>query len=151
MMGMMLVRDLATLIKSRPGRWENSTAYTEPVGPTMSDTCDTEVPAAAPRYRTLDPGLIQILSTPPKTAAATGVRNREESSKIGQMKLHKLVIIVLTTLQMVRIDLIKVFEESADNLLHSRFERKGFHTRYSTLVTFPSGPGGPSTLILFSP
>ena len=37
----------------------------------MSDTWETDVPAAAPRYRTLEPGLIQMLSTPPRMAAAT--------------------------------------------------------------------------------
>lgn len=37
------------LIKSRPERWENSTANTIPLGPTMSATWLTEVPEAAPR------------------------------------------------------------------------------------------------------
>ena len=37
----------------------------------MSDTWETDVPAAAPRYRTLEPGLIHMLSTPPRMAAAT--------------------------------------------------------------------------------
>lgn len=39
---------LAILMRSLPGLCENSTAYTQPVGPTISDTCDTVVPAAAP-------------------------------------------------------------------------------------------------------
>ena len=52
MMGITLVRDLAMLMRSRPGRWANSTAYTTPVGPTMSETCETVVPAEAPKYRT---------------------------------------------------------------------------------------------------
>ena len=30
MMGMTLVRDLAMLMRSLPGRWANSTAYTHP-------------------------------------------------------------------------------------------------------------------------
>lgn len=45
MMGTTLGRALAMLTRSRPERWENSTAYTAPVGPTKSETCDTEVPA----------------------------------------------------------------------------------------------------------
>ena len=49
MIGMMFVRFLATLIRSRPGRCENSTAYTQPVSPIKSETCETEVPLAAPR------------------------------------------------------------------------------------------------------
>merc|ERR1719215_2528391 len=36
----------------------------------MSLTWDTLVPAAAPKYSTFEPGLIQMLSTPPRTAAA---------------------------------------------------------------------------------
>lgn len=90
MMGMMLVLFFATLMRSRPDRWENSTAYTSPswtggrsqyttpsnalqhlTGPTMSETWDTVVPDAAPRYSTLAPGLIWILSTPPTMAAAS--------------------------------------------------------------------------------
>lgn len=35
--------------------------------------------------------------------------------------------------------------------LFSLLDLKGFQTLYSTLVVFPSGPGGVSTLILFSP
>ena len=54
------------------------------------------MPAAPPKYKTLLPGVIQILSTPPNIAAAS-------------------------------------------------FERKGFHSRYSSLIGLPSGPGGPST------
>jgi len=50
---------------------ENSTAKTAPVGPTMSDTWETLVPEAAPRYRTLPPGLMWMLSTPAKTDAAS--------------------------------------------------------------------------------
>ena len=49
MMGIMLVRFLATLMRSRPERWENSTAYTSPSGPTMSETWETVVPDAAPK------------------------------------------------------------------------------------------------------
>ena len=36
--GIILVRFLATLIRSRPLRCENSTAYTSPSGPTISET-----------------------------------------------------------------------------------------------------------------
>uniref|UniRef100_A0A2M4CA94 Putative secreted protein n=1 Tax=Anopheles marajoara TaxID=58244 RepID=A0A2M4CA94_9DIPT len=75
MMGMMLVRFLATFSRSRPERCENSTAYTSPSGPTTSETCETVVPEAAPRYSTFDPGGIWILSTPPSTAAASFERN----------------------------------------------------------------------------
>src|SRR3546814_1074621 len=64
MMGITFVRDLAILMRSRPGRCANSTAYTQPVGPTISDTCDTVVPAEAPRYKTLEPGPMKMLSTP---------------------------------------------------------------------------------------
>ena len=39
-------------------------------GPTTSETWDTLVPDAAPKYKTLLPGGMWILSTPPKTAAA---------------------------------------------------------------------------------
>ncbi len=48
-MGIMFVRFVARLMRSRPLRWENSTAKTMPLGPTMSETCETEVPDAAPR------------------------------------------------------------------------------------------------------
>ena len=41
----------------------------------MSETCETVVPEAAPRYRTLLPGFIWILSIPPKMAAASLERN----------------------------------------------------------------------------
>jgi hypothetical protein len=66
----------------RKGRWrgysplrcENSTAYTAPFGPTMSETCETDVPDAAPKYSTLQPGLICILSTPANMAAANLLR-----------------------------------------------------------------------------
>ena len=44
-------------------------------GPTMSETCETVVPDAAPRYSTLDPGFMCILSTPPNIAAASLLRN----------------------------------------------------------------------------
>jgi hypothetical protein len=40
-------------------------------GPTISETWDTVVPEAAPRYKTLDPGFIQMFSTPPTMAAAS--------------------------------------------------------------------------------
>lgn len=70
MIGMMLVRFLATLIRSRPDRLENSTAYTSPSGPTTSETCDTVVPEAAPRYNTFEPGGMYMLSIPPRIAAA---------------------------------------------------------------------------------
>jgi len=50
---------------------ENSTAKTAPVGPTMSETWETLVPEAAPRYSTLPPGLMWMLSTPAKTDAAS--------------------------------------------------------------------------------
>jgi hypothetical protein len=84
MMGITLVLFLAILTRSLPLRWENSTAYTNPVckqmtcsgqlthstnhlpmkhklwwyltGPTISDTWDTVVPEAAPRYNTRVPG-----------------------------------------------------------------------------------------------
>jgi hypothetical protein len=59
------------LTKSRPGRSANSTAYTVPSGPIISETCETEVPEAAPKYKTFEPGLIQISSIPPATAAAS--------------------------------------------------------------------------------
>jgi hypothetical protein len=39
-------------------------------GPTTSDTWETVVPEAAPKYKTLAPGLIQMFSIPPTTAAA---------------------------------------------------------------------------------
>lgn len=44
-------------------------------GPTMSETWDTVVPEAAPRYMTFAPGLMWIWSTPPKMAAASLERN----------------------------------------------------------------------------
>lgn len=50
---------------------ENSTAKTEPSGPTISDTWDTLVPEAAPKYKTFEPGLMWILSTPDKIEAAS--------------------------------------------------------------------------------
>lgn len=40
-------------------------------GPTRSDTWDTVVPEAAPRYKTFEPGPIQMFSTPPTIAAAS--------------------------------------------------------------------------------
>ena len=49
MMGITFGRFFAMLTRSRPERWENSTAYTAPSGPTMSETWETEVPEAAPR------------------------------------------------------------------------------------------------------
>lgn len=61
---------MAILIRSLPDRWENSTAKTVPVEPTISATCDTEVPLAAPRYRTLAPGRTNISSRPPNIPAA---------------------------------------------------------------------------------
>ena len=75
MIGTTLGRFLAMLIKSRPDRCENSTAYTTPSGPTRSLTCDTVVPDAAPRYSTLLPGPIQMFSTPPTMEAASLERN----------------------------------------------------------------------------
>ena len=56
MMGTTFMRFLATLMRSLPDLWENSTAYTMPSGPTMSATWETVVPLAAPRYSTLLPG-----------------------------------------------------------------------------------------------
>lgn len=44
-------------------------------GPTISATWLTLVPLAAPRYRTLAPGLIKISSSPPNTPAANLLRN----------------------------------------------------------------------------
>ena len=43
------MRCVAILMRSRPERWENSTAKTVPVGPTMSATWETDVPDAAPK------------------------------------------------------------------------------------------------------
>jgi hypothetical protein len=37
----------------------------------MSETCETLVPEAAPKYSTLAPGAMCILSTPPRIAAAS--------------------------------------------------------------------------------
>eukprot|EP00597_Dinobryon_sp_UTEXLB2267_P004939 CAMPEP_0170061424 /NCGR_PEP_ID=MMETSP0019_2-20121128/2990_1 /TAXON_ID=98059 /ORGANISM="Dinobryon sp., Strain UTEXLB2267" /LENGTH=232 /DNA_ID=CAMNT_0010267237 /DNA_START=899 /DNA_END=1597 /DNA_ORIENTATION=- len=102
MIGITFVLDLAMLMRSLPGLWENSTAYTQPEGPTMSLTWDTVVPAAAPIYNTLEPGPIWMLSTPPRMAAAS-------------------------------------------------LDLKGFQTRYSSFRGLPSGPGGPSTEMRFSP
>ena len=75
MMGTMLGRVLATLMRSRPGLWANSTAYTKPfyllygtrvyTGPTISDTWETVVPDAAPKYSTLLPGSMKMLRIPP--------------------------------------------------------------------------------------
>jgi len=53
---MTLVLFLAMLTKSLPDLAENSTAYTIPSGPTMSETWETVVPEAPPKYNTLDPG-----------------------------------------------------------------------------------------------
>lgn len=39
-------------------------------GPTISATCDTVVPADAPRYNTFEPGAICNSSTPPNIPAA---------------------------------------------------------------------------------
>ena len=50
---------------------ENSTAKTVPSGPTMSETCETLVPDAAPKYRTFKPGLMWMLSTPERMDAAS--------------------------------------------------------------------------------
>lgn len=36
----------------------------------MSDTCDTVVPDAAPRYKTFAPGTIPVYEIPPMTDAA---------------------------------------------------------------------------------
>ena len=36
----------------------------------MSDTWETVVPDAAPKYNTFEPGLMKMSSTPPITAAA---------------------------------------------------------------------------------
>jgi hypothetical protein len=44
---MTLVLFLAIFTKSLPDLGENSTAYTIPVGPTISETWDTVVPEAA--------------------------------------------------------------------------------------------------------
>ncbi|CAL4242805.1 unnamed protein product, partial [Meganyctiphanes norvegica] len=63
------------LTRSRPDLCENSTAYTTPSCPTISDTCDTVVPLAAPKYRTLHPGGMWIFATPPTTEAANLERN----------------------------------------------------------------------------
>ena len=59
-------------VTHRPGLCENSTAYTVPSGPRMSDTCETVVPEAAPRYSTLEPGGIQMLSTPEQDGGGGG-------------------------------------------------------------------------------
>ena len=49
---------LAISIRSLPLLFENSTAYTFPFGPTISETWETVVPEAAPKYNTLAPGTI---------------------------------------------------------------------------------------------
>ena len=49
--------------------WSN-TYLIKLTGPTISETCETVVPDAAPRYKTFEPGGMWILSTPPKIAAA---------------------------------------------------------------------------------
>jgi len=41
----------------------------------MSDTWLTVVPEAAPRYKTLEPGLMYMFPTPPMMAAANFDRN----------------------------------------------------------------------------
>lgn len=66
----MFVLFLAMFIKSRPTLCENSTAYTIPSAPMMSETWETVVPDAAPKYRTLDPGTMAVWEMPPKTDAA---------------------------------------------------------------------------------
>ena len=71
MIGITLVRCVAMLMRSLPDRCENSTAKTVPVGPTTSATCETEVPLAAPRYRTFAPGFMYISSRPPNIPAAS--------------------------------------------------------------------------------
>lgn len=68
MIGTMLVLFFAIFTRSLPDLWENSTAYTTPIknnnyiklpsGPTTSDTCETVVPDAAPKYKTFPPGLM---------------------------------------------------------------------------------------------
>ena len=63
-MGITFVLFLAMFIRSRPLLWENSTANTRPSSPTTSDTWLTVVPDAAPRYKTLAPGFMCMLSTP---------------------------------------------------------------------------------------
>ena len=67
---MTLVLFLAIFTKSLPLLCENSTAQTQPVGPTISDTWDTVVPEAPPKYKTLKPGLIQVSEIPPIIEAA---------------------------------------------------------------------------------
>ena len=76
------------LIKSRPERWENSTAKTIPLGPTMSATWLTEVPEAAPRYRTLLPGRMKISSRPPRMPAASLLRK-------GFQTLYSVLVVVV--------------------------------------------------------
>ena len=61
----------AALAARSPLLCENSTAYTAPSLPTMSETWDTLVPDAAPRYNTFAPGLMWMLSTPASTEAAS--------------------------------------------------------------------------------
>ena len=58
--------------KSRGQELKNTIQLT---GPTMSETCDTVVPDAAPKYRTLLPGSMWIEPTPPRMAAASFDRN----------------------------------------------------------------------------
>lgn len=66
MRGTILVLFLAKFTRSLPDLLENSTAYTMPnvihvnvpSGPTISLTCETVVPDAAPKYSTLALGLM---------------------------------------------------------------------------------------------
>lgn len=63
--------DIGVWIRVLPLRCENSTAKTDPSGPTMSETCETLVPDAAPRYRTFALGLMWMLSMPASMEAAS--------------------------------------------------------------------------------
>lgn len=62
---------LGHLDKGRRGLEPLNLPYHPLTGPTMSETWETVVPEAAPRYSTLHPGLMWIWSTPPRMAAAS--------------------------------------------------------------------------------
>ena len=92
----------------------------------ISETCDTVVPEAAPRYKTLLPGFIQMFSTPPRIAAANFDRNGREEF----VNVCKSINVEMTIYK---------------KLLKKKSPSNGFQALYSFLTPFSS------LSILFSP
>src|SRR3989304_183519 len=70
---------MTLLMRSRIDREANSTQYTCPFSPTMSETWLGVVPEAAPKYRTRCSGFIGMVCTPLRMTAAILLLNASQT------------------------------------------------------------------------